>query len=110
MINRQVQIFQHEDFALLIGNVRNAVEGVASLEPHRAGHDLTRSDWQPAIIEPVLMQIEPGNAQLFADRNTFFRRGKQFLGSLIVGQSVAHIANGVVMAVKSRSECGRLRL
>ena len=56
--------------SVLLGEVGDAVERVARLEPHRAGDRFAGRDRQAAIAQASAMQVEPRDAEALADRRS----------------------------------------
>ena len=87
-----VEVFQREDHAFLLGQITNAVQRIARLQPHLAGHDVMLPDWYAAFTQTRSVQIQALYTQPLADLCRLACGFQQHLGAFIIGQSSFHIA------------------
>jgi hypothetical protein len=92
VIDRQVQVLDHECGAVLGAQIGDAGKRIARLEPHCAGHNLARGDGQSAFAEAGPVRVQPRDIEALADLDRLPRRCEQFLGALVVGQASPDVA------------------
>ncbi len=61
VVDRQIQVLEHEGDAVVGAEVGDPVQRVARFEPHRAGDDLTGRDGKTTLAEAGSVEIEAGD-------------------------------------------------